>query len=268
MNTACKLALSFDPAPLKRDLQLLESDWIAHFNTGYHEGEWLGIAMRSVGGVANQLYPDPNASGDVVDTPVLDRCRHLKTVIAAFECPIRSARLLKLAAGSSIKEHRDYDLGYDTGEIRLHIPIVTSPEIDFFLDGKRIAMREGECWYLNVYLPHSVENRSTIDRVHLVMDCGVNEWLRSLLPSDVTQQLSAMKVGHDAVSSPEALAQFRESVLQNLDLQRQMRDISGRERFIKLVVTLGEKAGFHFAAADVEEAMRVERKLLLERWIE
>jgi hypothetical protein len=41
-------------------------------------------------------------------------------------------------------------------------------------------MAEGECWYLNVNQPHRVENRGSADRVHLVLDCVVDEWLRAL----------------------------------------------------------------------------------------
>jgi hypothetical protein len=42
-------------------------------------------------------------------------------------------------------------------------------------------MNEGEGWYLNLSLPHRVENNGTTDRVHLVIDYVVNEWMRSLI---------------------------------------------------------------------------------------
>jgi hypothetical protein len=38
-------------------------------------------------------------------------------------------------------------------------------------------MKEGECWYLNFNLPHRVKNSGTADRIHLVIDCVVNDWL-------------------------------------------------------------------------------------------
>ena len=89
-------------------------------------------------------------------------------------------RLLRLQAGSSIAEHRDYRLGYEDGEVRLHVPVVTDVGVAFFLAGVRVPMAAGECWYLNVNLPHRVENRSPIDRIHLVIDCVVNEWLAQI----------------------------------------------------------------------------------------
>ena len=38
-------------------------------------------------------------------------------------------------------------------------------------------MAEGECWYVNVNLKHWVENQSATDRIHLVIDCVVDDWL-------------------------------------------------------------------------------------------
>ena len=178
MYTSLKLPFRFDPERLTADLGLIAADeWVAHFNKGIYEGDWSGVALRSVGGQAMQLYPDPTATERFADTETLGRCPYYREVLAAFQCPLTSVRLLRLRAGSSIAEHRDYRLGYEDGEVRLHVPIVTDPGVAFFLAGERVPMAAGECWYLNVNLPHRVENRSRIDRIHLVIDCVVNEWL-------------------------------------------------------------------------------------------
>lgn len=39
-------------------------------------------------------------------------------------------------------------------------------------------MKEGSCWYLNLSLKHSVANESTTNRIHLVIDGIVNNWLK------------------------------------------------------------------------------------------
>jgi aspartyl/asparaginyl beta-hydroxylase (cupin superfamily) len=139
------------------------------------------VPFRSVGGRADRIYPDPTAKTAFADTPLLARCPYVQQVLAAFLCPQQAVRFMRLKAGSSIKEHRDYQLGYEDGEIRVHIPVVTNPEVEFVLNGVRINMKEGECWYLNFNLPHRVANRGTSDRIHLVVDCVVNDWLRELL---------------------------------------------------------------------------------------
>ena len=134
--------------------------------------------MRSRGG-KHQLYPDPTATG-FADTPILDRCPYFRKVMATFRCPLTMVRLLRLAASSSIAEHTDYRLGYEDGEVRIHVPIVTDERVAFFVKGERVPMQPGEAWYLNVNLPHRVENHSAVDRIHLVLDCIVDPWLAAI----------------------------------------------------------------------------------------
>jgi hypothetical protein len=178
-----QLPLNFDPAPLKTDLELIAAgEWTPHFNTDYFEGEWSVAPLRSIGGAINQIYPDPTKGDQFADTELLARCPNIRSVLSEFRCPLLSARLLKLAAGSVIREHKDYNLGYENGEIRLHLPVQTHPAVEFHLAGERIVMNEGECWYLNFNLPHRVANPSPADRIHLVIDCVLDDWLRAQFP--------------------------------------------------------------------------------------
>ncbi|MBD0370929.1 MAG: aspartyl/asparaginyl beta-hydroxylase domain-containing protein [Pyrinomonadaceae bacterium] len=182
MTTAIKLPFTFDTVALKSDLEKIEPhEWVNHFNQLYYEGRWSGVALRSVNGAATQLYLDPTMSKSYAGTPVLDRCGYFKEVLGTFKCSLESARLLKLDAGSRINEHRDFDLGFRYGVVRVHVPIQTSSDIEFFLNDERVVMDEGESWYLNLSLPHRVYNRGTTDRIHLVIDCVVNEWVKSLI---------------------------------------------------------------------------------------
>jgi hypothetical protein len=41
---------------------------------------------------------------------------------------------------------------------------------------KRLEMLAGECWYTNVNFVHSVANKSSQDRIHLVIDGERNDW--------------------------------------------------------------------------------------------
>jgi hypothetical protein len=182
MTTALRLPFTFDPAVLKSDLAKVGAhEWVDHFNPQYYEGSWSGVALRSVNGTASQLYLDPTKSGSYADTPVLDGCGYFREVLGAFECPLESVRLLKLAAGSRIREHADFDLGFRYGVVRVHVPVQTNSDIEFFLDAERVVMNEGESWYLDLSRPHRVDNNGTTDRIHLVIDCVVNEWLRALI---------------------------------------------------------------------------------------
>lgn len=182
MQASLKLPLQFDAAQLQADLgRIVAREFVPHFNTAYYEGDWSVVPLRSVGGRADQIYPDPTAKASFADTPLLARCPYIQHVLASFPCPQQAVRFLRLKAGSSIKEHTDYMLEFEDGEVRVHIPVVTNPEVEFVLNGTRIEMKEGESWYHNFNLPHRVANRGTTDRIHLVIDCVVNDWLRELL---------------------------------------------------------------------------------------
>jgi hypothetical protein len=184
LGSRVRLPISFDPGPLQADLAGVRLDeWIRHYKDRDFEGDWSGVALRGIAGQSNALYSLPNAQPLFADTPLMARCPHLAQALAVFACPIGAARLLKLGPGSRILEHQDDHLSPSDGEVRLHIPIRTSPKVDFYLDGERVVLNEGECWFLNFNLPHRVDNHGESDRVHLVVDCVVNEWLMGLIRS-------------------------------------------------------------------------------------
>ncbi len=175
-----RLPLAFDPAPLVADVEALErGDWTEHFVKQNYDGEWSALPLRAQAGVSHPIqliYAAPGVT-EFVDTVWRARMPGVSAVIDAFACPIRSARLMRLAAGSVIKEHEDLDLDVADGFARIHVPIVTNADVDFRLNGERVAMAPGEAWYLRLADPHSVTNAGDTARVHLVIDLVVNAWL-------------------------------------------------------------------------------------------
>lgn len=267
-----KLPMTFDPERLKQDLDLISpGEWSPHFNTGYYEGEWSGVALRSVGGVASQLYPDPAAPKPFADTPVLARCAHIQSVLASFKCALESVRLLKLSGGSRIREHKDHKLSLEDGVARIHVPIVTDPRVEFFVDSRRLVMSEGECWYINFNLPHRVYNQSDADRVHLVVDCIVNDWLRAMIPAEDEpggqQAPAAAARVEESGTFKESFERFRQLVLEDAALQERLRGTPDLKAFVDLTLRLGEERGYRFMAEDVEGAFRESRRAWLRRWI-
>lgn len=173
-----RLPLRFDADALAADAAALPAEaWLPHFNTAYYSGDWSGVPLRSVGGRADRLYPDPAAVEPYADTSRLASCPAITAALSVMRPGVLSARLLRLGPGASVREHRDYRLGYADGEVRLHIPVVTGPEAEFHLDGEPIAMAAGECWYVDVNRPHRVANAGSTPRIHLVVDHVVDAWV-------------------------------------------------------------------------------------------
>lgn len=179
-----RLSIVFDPARLRRDLEALTAtEWTAHFVPDNYQGDWSAIPLRSPDGARHpiqMIYSDP-AAKTFVDTPYLQACPYLRQLIAAFRCDTRCVRLMRLTPGSVIKEHRDHDLDAEHGMVRIHIPITTNPQVVFEVNRIPVEMAPGEAWYLRLADPHRVANGGESDRVHLVMDAVVNDWMSELL---------------------------------------------------------------------------------------
>ena len=178
--TAIRLPLRFDAVALRGDLDKIPADrWISHFVADNYDGDWSGVALRGPAGATHpiqELFANPGTEA-WEHTELYRECAYFAQVMAAFRCELLSVRLLRLGPGSVIKRHVDHSLSLEDGEARLHVPVQTNPGIRFWLDDELVPLEAGETWYLNVNLPHRVENNSAEHRVHLVLDCVVNDWL-------------------------------------------------------------------------------------------
>jgi len=177
-----KLPFAFDRDLLAADLKLLQATpWIRHFVTQNYQGDWSVIPLRGAAGARHpvqMIYSDPNATA-FEDAPMLAACRYFRRVLDSLSCPLQAVRLMRLTPGSVIREHTDHDLCFEQGSVRLHIPITTNDGVVFVLNRRRVILEAGSCWYLRLSDPHSVANRGDTDRVHLVIDASVNEWVEA-----------------------------------------------------------------------------------------
>lgn len=125
---------------------------------------------------ANAKWAEWRETARLRDSP------YIREVLASLECQTTNVRLCRLEAGATLQEHTDpqLDLGL-RNQVRLHVPIVTSEDVDFRLNGRPVPMRPGELWYMRLSDPHSVTNRWTRERIHLSIDVVWNPWLQDLI---------------------------------------------------------------------------------------
>ncbi len=184
-----RLARTFDTARLKSDLEIA----LNHFKTAsqsgpYHDGSWKGISLRSIDG----SYKNSIAfveGGFYQDTLVLDFCPYFKEILDSLPFSINIARLLFLPPDKKIGEHHDSAFSWKKGLVRLHIPIITHEDVVMNISGKRCQWKEGEFWFGDFHQPHNLHNQSDITRVHLVMDCMVDDALLELFPKEIIDQI-------------------------------------------------------------------------------
>jgi hypothetical protein len=202
IDIADKFPVRFDTKRMLAELKVLEGgDWLDHYDKGLSNG-WVAIPLVSLDGrTSNSEAQRAGTLDQFKRTPFLDRLPYFKEVVDGFKCPQGRVRVLKLLPGAKIGEHRDVGLEVANlafKRVRLHIPIQTNPDAVFYVGGERFHMREGGLYYANFSKVHSVRNDGTTDRVHLVLDVEVNDWLAQFFPrptiadrlSSISQRMS------------------------------------------------------------------------------
>lgn len=133
---------------------------------------WLGIALRSANGEMGEnglkstgIY---NSSDSNIFKDTLAMQPYIREILDELNAPILKVRILKLRIKKSIGEH--VDNFQDPDIIRFHIPLITHPLVEFWLDRERYFIPTQKLMYLNVRKRHKVINKSHIDRIHLVID--------------------------------------------------------------------------------------------------
>ena len=244
MPRGLQLPFHFDPHLLQGDLAVIPPEaWTPHYNTADTGGDWSGVALRAPTAQAQALHAGTADAESFTDTPLLARCPYVREVLATFACPLKTVRLLRLTPGSVIREHSDPGLRYEDGEARLHIPIRTNPEVEFYVAGERLHLEVGSCYYINTSLPHRVSNRGSEDRIHLVIDAEVNAWVDAMFHKG-----RAVATRAPAPNSYEA---FRRRLLGDPAMQQALHALTEEQAFLDAVVELGRTHGYAFDRTEV-----------------
>jgi hypothetical protein len=85
-----------------------------------------------------------------------------------------------LDPGAVVPEHVDVHYYWRT-HLRIHIPVITNPQVTFTCKGETLHLKAGECWILDSFYRHSVDNRGDATRVHLVLDTVGSDALWDLI---------------------------------------------------------------------------------------
>ncbi len=112
------------------------------------DGRWMRHPSRMQG---NSAIPPISSGGGDNDSfegekqpaPHLERCRCKQQVMASFGEVLSRSRLMKLDAGAEVSLHVDFNY-YWFSRVRIHIPIVTSPEFIFQCGREELHMAAGE----------------------------------------------------------------------------------------------------------------------------
>jgi len=244
-GSCAKLGLSFDPESLARDLECLKRVQRLRQPGSYHDGEWVGISLRSAGG-KDSARPSLPSRAPFRDCAVLRGTPYFRKVLRTLEVPKLCVRLLFLPPGGVIREHADDIFGFWHGLLRLHLPIVTHRDVRFIIGGRHCDMAPGELWYGDFSRKHSVVNESPVTRVHMVIDVLVNEFMLDLFPAGFVER----HIG-------EAITQYRPPLaVRGRELQRYACDFAVPSELVSMFAPVLRFDASESMRGLVDEAVR------------
>ena len=154
-------------------LALPDSVWDEQNASKPNRFETLGSTRH----IVFRFLPKLSDWREAYDLPIWDEWREvLEPVLEQATADYRYERgaiprvmLARLSAGGMIAAHRD-DSRSAKWPHKIHVPITTNPDVVFFVGGTFVKLEEGVAVELNNMDVHSVENRGTTDRVHLIFE--------------------------------------------------------------------------------------------------
>ena len=181
-----KLPFRFDVARLQQEVAAFpEEAWVRHPNN--LDGN-SALRLITVGGGEND-----DVAGPMALTPHLKASPYLQQVLAHFGVVWSRSRLMRLGPGATVPMHTDINYHWHH-RVRLHIPVVTRPEVSFHCDDQVVHMAEGESWIFDNWRPHKVENRSDVTRIHLVADTTGNARFWDMAHAAASQDLPVQAI--------------------------------------------------------------------------
>lgn len=164
-----KLATEFVRLPFIFDVERLSQEVLA-----FGEAEWLPHPQGYSGNMAIPLISlngemNDDFNGPMKVTEKLERSPYIQQVLASFDEVFGRSRLMGLGARCAVPEHRDVNYHW-YNRVRIHIPVLTNPDVLFYCGNTHVHMAAGETWIFDSWKKHRVENNSQENRVHLVVD--------------------------------------------------------------------------------------------------
>lgn len=164
-----KLPRPFYRLPVRFDVERLREEVLA-----FPEEAWQRHPTGYAGNSAIRLISPEGEETDAVDGHMLPTAHllgspYIQQVLASFNVVFSRSRLMRLAGHSVVPQHSDTNYHWHN-RVRIHIPIITYPEVRFYCDQESVHMGAGEAWVFDNWRQHRVENPSPHTRIHLVAD--------------------------------------------------------------------------------------------------
>ena len=147
----------------------------------YQSGGWLTAMIYNTSGKSeNNVVTE----GEAKPTELLDIMPTTRNFLESLGLNYFAVRIAKTEPGAYLWEHRDYlELG-SNNKLRLHVPLVTNKDAVMQFSDCSVHMALGSIWKLNPTVNHAISNTGTSERIHLILDCYMNDTLRDMVAQE------------------------------------------------------------------------------------
>jgi len=182
------LSVKIDQVKLLSEFEQVAANFSGnpHSIKEHHNGGWKSIGLITSGGEVGEDRHINKVNKPYLPTPALAMCPYIQELLDILPAKKNRVRFLSLEPGHDIKWHFDgtgsIDKIINSGSSRFHIPVITSPKIEFKICHNICQWQPGNIYYGDFSFPHRVTNNWHKTRIHLVIDLIPNDELRSLFP--------------------------------------------------------------------------------------
>lgn len=144
----------------------------------YQSSGWKTAALLNTSGLTSEATI---SDGLGRATPLLSSLPTLEKFLRDLGLSYMCVRLARFDSNAFLWEHIDYTELNNVPKLRLHLPIVTNSECRMVFMKHSVHMASGYLWKLDPRSPHGACNQGYQERTHLLLDCYVDERLKSFL---------------------------------------------------------------------------------------
>lgn len=201
----------------------MESIWQEPYPEYGSDGLKIATLLNHTGEQTNFDYHDCQSPAA---TPLLQQLPSLHKFLQDSGFKIMGSRLLRLDPGTFLHEHRDFVYLEDVPRYRLHMPLITNDQAFITSPGLHVHFKKGYLWKLDPKSTiHSACNFGPAPRIHLMLDCYVEEKLQSLLDNQFLDQDALHKL-------PDLTESARRSLLQEANVAMQAGNLKAAEEIL------------------------------------
>ena len=201
-----RLARPFFKLPVSFDIERLRAEVAA-----FPEASWARHPNDIAGNSSLRLISAEGGENDDVDGVMLPTAHllaspYIRQVLASFGVVWSRSRLLKLSPQHGVPQHADINYHWFY-RARLHVPILTHPQVRFHCDGEAVHMAAGEAWIFDNWRQHRVDNPVDAPRIHLVADTAGTAAFWDLVTQGASGESPVHRHHYDPAREPVLLTE-------------------------------------------------------------